>query len=181
MQTESAVRAVLLKDDGLIPNNRRLPLLIYKAALELTENDPAGFVERLLSSHQWGGTWRNGIYSYHHYHSTAHEVLAVYCGSVDVQLGGERGIHESLAKGDVLVIPAGVGHKNLGSSKDFAVVGAYPAGQNWDICYGKASERPRADKNIERVSLPVADPIYGDGGPLMKHWRTTVGTKTPSP
>jgi uncharacterized protein YjlB len=170
MQTQSAVRAVLLKDDGAIPNNPRLPLLIYKDAVELLENDPAGFVEQLLRSHQWGGSWRNGIYSYHHYHSTAHEVLVIYGGSAEVQLGGENGIRESLHSGDVIVIPAGVGHKNLGSSDDFAVVGAYPAGQDWDICYGKPSERPRADKNIERVALPTADPIYGESGPLRQHW-----------
>jgi uncharacterized protein YjlB len=118
------------------------------------------------------GTWRNGIYSYHHYHSTAHEVLGCYRGSAKVQFGGESGIVEELSAGDVVIIPAGVGHKNLGASADFAVVGAYPRGQDYDMNYGKPGERPRADENIARVPLPETDPIFGKDGPLLRHWRT---------
>jgi uncharacterized protein YjlB len=70
----------------------------------------------------------------------------------------------------VVIIPAGVGHKNMGSSSDFRVVGAYPPGQTWDMNYGKPNERPQADKNISRVPLPPADPIYGDNGPLVEFW-----------
>jgi uncharacterized protein YjlB len=165
------VTAHRLKDDGAISNNPRLPLLIYEGALKLPERNAASEIERLLESNQWGGSWRNGIYPYHHYHSTAHEVLIVYGGSATVQLGGEGGITQTIHPGDVLIIPAGVGHKNLGSSDDFEVVGAYPAGQKWDMCYGKPGERPQADKNIARVALPRVDPVYGLKGPLLDHWR----------
>src|SRR5689334_13737434 len=84
------VTALLLRDDGSIPNNPRLPLLIYNHALRLPDAEPAAGIELLLAAHHWGGSWRDGIYPYHHYHSTAHEVLAVYCGSAKVQLGGEK-------------------------------------------------------------------------------------------
>jgi uncharacterized protein YjlB len=161
-----------LKDDGMIPNNQKLPLLTYKAAVELPEAEPAEAIEHLLEKNNWGGSWRNGIYTYHHFHSTAHEVLIVYAGTAKVQLGGERGVIEVLRAGDVLVIPAGVGHKNLGASQDFAIVGAYPQGQQWDMCYGKPGERPEADRNIARVPLPKADPIYGAEGPLIQHWKS---------
>ena len=67
--------------------------------------------------------------------------------------------------GDVVIIPAGVGHKNLAASADFRVIGAYPRGQAWDICYGKPGERPRADQNIARVALPTADPLFGQRRP----------------
>jgi uncharacterized protein YjlB len=167
---EPVVRALLLKDDGSIPNNPRLPLLVYQGALNLPSREPASAIECLLASNHWGGCWRNGIYSYHHYHSTAHEALLVYRGSATVQLGGERGITETIKRGDVLIIPAGVGHKNLGQAGSFEIVGAYPAGQDWDICYGKPGERPRADKNIARVPLPKSDPVYGPNGPLIKEW-----------
>ena len=70
-----------------------------------------------------------------------------------------------------MIIPAGVGHKNLGASQDFAVVGAYPARQHWDMCHGKPGERPKADKNIARVPLPEADPVYGPNGPLVDKWQ----------
>ena len=144
---------------------------MYHHALRLRENDPASAVERILAANSWGGSWRNGIYPYHHYHSTAHEVLVVTCGSARVQLGGEKGITQKIHAGDVVVIPAGVGHKNLGATNDFEIVGGYPKGQDWDMNYGKRTERPRVDQNIARVPLPKMDPIYGGDGPLLDYWR----------
>jgi uncharacterized protein YjlB len=166
----SGVHAHVLADDGVIPNSR-LPLLVYEQAADLGGVDPPAAVEATLRANEWGHGWRNGVFPYHHYHSTAHEVLVVYAGAARVQLGGERGIVTTLNPGDVLIIPAGVGHKNLGASPDFRVVGAYPRGQTWDICYGKPSERPRSDENIARVPVPTADPIFGRQGPLLAHWR----------
>lgn len=160
-----------LKDDGFFPNNERLPLLAYQAALALPRSDPASTVENLFASNGWSGSWRNGIYDFHHYHSTAHEVLGVYCGSAKVQLGGEKGITLTVRRGDVVIIPAGVAHKNQGASSDFRVVGAYPSGTRPDMCYGKAGERPRADERIAGVSLPRMDPVYGAEGPLVELWK----------
>lgn len=165
------VQAHHLKDDGVFPNNERLPLLIYQGALDLENQiNPASAIENLLHSNQWGGAWRNGIYPYHHYHSTAHEVLCVYQGEAKVQLGGEEGVIQAIVPGDVIIIPAGVAHKNLSASGDFRVVGAYPFGQNWDMNYGKLEERPQADENIVSVPLPQADPIFGTDGLLTEHW-----------
>jgi uncharacterized protein YjlB len=164
--------AHFLKDDGTFPNNDKLPLLVYPAALKLPEQDPAAAIEALFATNQWGGAWRNGVYGYHHYHSTAHEVLGVTRGSARLQLGGERGVTLSVSAGDVIILPAGVAHKNLGDSSDFRVVGAYPHGQRWDMNYGRPGERPQADQNIARVPLPHADPVYGATGPLMDRWLT---------
>ena len=160
----------LIKDDGTFPNNGRLPLLAYRGVLGLPADDPARGIEELFHANRWGGSWRNGIFSYHHYHSTAHEALGVYGGSARVQLGGPKGPKFEVQRGDVIVIPAGVAHKNLGSSLDFRVVGAYPAGQRHDMNTGKAGERPRADRNIAGVSLPALDPVFGDAGPLIQLW-----------
>ena len=160
----------LLQDNGRIPNNPRLPLLIYTDALQLPAQDAANICEQVIGSNGWGGSWRNGIYSFHHYHSTAHEVLAVARGTARVHFGGESGPKIDVKPGDVVVIPAGVGHKNLGSSSDLLVVGAYPRGQTWDLCRGAPDERPWAVENIARVPAPTSDPIYGAGGPLLSHW-----------
>ncbi|MBS0000436.1 MAG: hypothetical protein KFF73_15755 [Cyclobacteriaceae bacterium] len=70
-----------------------------------------------------------------------------------------------------MLIPAGVAHKNLGSSADFRVVGAYPEGQSWDMNYGKEWERPTADENIRKVKLPVMDPVFGQEGPVIDQWK----------
>lgn len=167
---EPRVITRLFKDAVTIPNSR-LPVVIYQGALALSKDDPAAAIEALLHANQWGNDWRNGIFTYHHYHSTAHEALFVYSGSAKVQLGGEDGLSETIQAGDVIVIPAGVGHKNLGASSDFHVVGAYPPQQNVDMNYGKSGERPRVDENIARLALPTADPVFGKTGPLLEHWR----------
>lgn len=160
----------VLKDGGDIPNSR-LPVVIYQGALSLPKIDPAAAIEDLIHANDWGNDWRNGIFDYHHYHSTAHEALLVYSGSAKVRLGGEGGVTDTINAGDVIVIPAGVGHKNLGASSDFHVVGAYPPGQNVDMNYGKTGERPRVDQNIARVHLPAMDPLFGKAGPLLDYWR----------
>ena len=159
-----------IEGDGTYPNNSALPLLAYRNAVKLPARDPAAAFEALFRANGWGGSWRNGVYGYHHYHSTAHEVLGVYGGTARVQLGGEAGIVVEVHAGDVVIIPAGVAHKNLGASADFRVVGAYPRGQRPDMNTGREGERPRADRNIARVGLPEADPVYGASGPLVKHW-----------
>ena len=176
MEASAVIRACAplvqpLEDTRAIPNNAKCPLLIYPNALALPRDNPTRMIERLLDDNHWGATWRDSIYPYHHYHSTAHEVLICYRGSAEVQLGGEPGITYIMNIGDVILIPAVTGHKNLHATDDFAVVGGYPEGQNWDMCYGKADERPRADHNIARVPLPKADPIYGADGPVLDYWK----------
>ena len=165
----------ILTDDGTYPNNQRLPLMAYKNAAQLPASDPALIFEKLFHANRWGSSWRNGIFSYHHYHSSAHEVLGVYGGTAQVQFGGEQGPVFSIKAGDVLIIPAGVAHKNLGNSHGFRVVGAYPNGQHPDICYGRAEERPQADRNIEALALPQADPVYGTDGSLFELWKRRYG------
>lgn len=158
------------EDDGSIPNNPNLPFLVYHGALSNNPHDPAS-VKQLLNDHGWGGVWVNGIYSYHHYHSTAHEVLVVTGGSASVKFGGKQGEELQITAGDAVVIPAGVGHCKINSSMGFRVVGAYPNGQNWDLCTGKPGERPQVLENIKAVPLPEADPITGEDGPLLKYWK----------
>ena len=163
-----------LKDDQTFPNNERLPLLVYQSALVLPSKDPASIVEDLFELNGWSGSWRNGVYAFHHYHSIAHEVLGVYSGTAQIQLGGDNGIALTVRCGDVIIIPAGVAHKNLGAAGDFRIVGAYPRGQSPDMCYGKAGERPQTDQNISKVPLPQKDPVYGSGGPILEKWRVLL-------
>jgi uncharacterized protein YjlB len=164
------VLAFQLKDDGAIPNNAELPLLVYEGAFNLPAREPAAAVERVFAANHWTGAWRNGIYRFHHYHSRTHEVLGVFSGSATVQFGGPHGITEALRTGDAVIIPAGVAHKNLGATSNFGVVGAYPDGRQADMNYGKAEERLVADYNIAHVPLPRRDPVYGADGPLFEHW-----------
>ncbi|HRW11095.1 MAG TPA: cupin domain-containing protein, partial [Caldilineaceae bacterium] len=119
--------------------------------------------------HGWQGMWRNGIFDFPHYHSNAHEVLAICRGAATVRFGGERGQTLVVQAGDVALLPAGTGHQRLSPSGDLLVVGAYPPGQVPDLCRGNAAERPQVLTNIQRVPLPERDPVYGtDGGGMPK-------------
>jgi len=163
-------RVRTLGDDGTDPNNETLPVLIYRQAVRRSVRSLAQTVERVFRTNGWTGGWENGIFSYHHYHSTAHEVLGGTGGSATVQLGGPDGWRLDVEVGDVLVLPAGVAHKNLGADRDFQAVGAYPDGQDWDLKRGEPGDRPEADRNIEQVALPSTDPLYGADGPLLEQW-----------
>ena len=77
--------------------------------------------------------------------------------------------------GDVVVIPAGVAHCNLGSSPDLLVVGAYPGGRGPDLNKGTLADHPEARAKLKKVALPEADPVYGADGPLIRHWGAKGG------
>jgi len=119
----------------------------------------------------WQGIWRWSVYGFHHYHSNAHEVLGVVRGNATIRFGGERGQSVQVNPGDMVVIPAGVGHRNEESSRGFSVIGAYPGGQDPDLCRESAGEIGRAARNIAAVPLPESDPLYGEQGPLVDLWR----------
>jgi uncharacterized protein YjlB len=159
-----------IHDDGIFPNSS-LPVILYKSALELPLLNPAGFIITIFKNNSWENSWKNGVFDYHHYHSTAHEVLGVYNGSTKLLLGGDNGIVVEIEAGDVLVLPAGVAHKNISPGNKFKCVGAYPAGQNYAMNYGHPSERPEADYHIKNVPLPMADPVFGEEGPLISLWK----------
>lgn len=168
------VRVQSFGDDGTFPNNPDLPVVLVQNAFRLSaRRDPAHTIEQVFRAHDWRGTWRDGIFSYHHYHSTTHEVLGVSRGAARVQLGGPEGEPFSVEPGDVVVLPAGVAHKNLGADAQFQVVGAYPEGRQWDLKTGEPGDRPQADRNIAEVPRPSEDPVYGPTGPLLEHWGRT--------
>ena len=164
------VREYRFEDDGHIPNNPTLPLLVYVQALAEHERNPSSCKE-LLARNGWGGAWVDGVFPYHHYHSTSHEVLCVVGGEARITFGGPEGETVEVEAGDVVVIPAGVGHCNEGSGGGFSVVGAYPEGQeDYDLRTGAEGERPEVLENIRNVPLPERDPLLGGGGPLLGRW-----------
>lgn len=169
-EKEIEVKPYSFGDDGRIPNNPELPLLVYAQALPDEARDPSSCKE-LLARNGWGGAWVNGVFFYHHYHSNAHEVLAVVGGSASLIFGGPEGETVGVETGDMVVIPAGVGHCNAGSGGGFKIVGAYPRGQeSYDIKTGEPDERPEALENIRGTRLPQADPLFGEEGPLTRRW-----------
>lgn len=158
-----------LKDDILFPNSP-YPALHYKKVLNLAAHNEVKSIMNLFKEHSWINNWEAGIFEYHHYHSNTHEVIGVADGSTELQLGGDNGKILFIEKGDVVVIPAGVAHKNLGAENQVVCVGGYPDGKDYDMNYGKPDERPQADKNIARVPIPITDPVYGKSKGLVQIW-----------
>ena len=165
------VVAHLLAPDGAIPNHPRWPLLVYPGAVTLSGDDPAAIFEELFTRHRWPAAWRNGVHPFHHYHSDGHEALGIYSGEVTVLFGGEAGVTITAGPGDVIVLPAGTGHKKLSSKGPLGVVGAYPEGQRPDTCVPPLARARQNAEAIARVLLPTGDPVFGAGGPLFDYWK----------
>lgn len=159
----------LFRDDGSIPNSKK-PLLIYRNAFKARDKPGAEWLEQKFEENNWTNSWRNGVFDYHHYHSITHEVLGVYSGKALLHLGGEKGEKLEVFAGDIIVVPAGVGHKYLGG-ENFQIVGAYPDGSRYDINTGKEEERLETDKNIAKVPVPKKDPLQGNSGGVPEIWK----------
>lgn len=165
----------MFKDDGVIPNHPHWPLILYRGAVRLPSHlDPAAVFEDLFAMNKWGSSWRNGIYNFVHYHSQIHEVVGIAVGTAKVQFGGNRGKSCILKAGDVAILPAGTGHHCLSSSKDFLVVGAYPASGRYDVCTS-SEDHARALQTIAKTAKPRTDPVHGRDGPLIHAWRPFSG------
>jgi uncharacterized protein YjlB len=158
-----------LNRNSWVPNNQRFPVLIYHNVMVSDGEDAADVLESMLRRNDWPPQWRNGVYSFHHYHSTAHEVLGVANGKARLMLGGPDGQEVSVIAGNVLVLPVGTGHCRLEASPDFLVVGAYPPNQTADLC----REAPTAAMTAQMKGLEaaVSDPVGGPDGWLPKIWR----------
>jgi uncharacterized protein YjlB len=160
------VRPIRLKfsADGYIPNNPNVPLLIYKRAVRLGgKRDPAALLEVIFDANGWGQAWRNGVYGYVHYHPRIHEVLGVARGTATLRLGGNKGRTVKVRAGDVVVIPAGVGHECLKASATFLVVGAYPPVGTYSECRGSYGEYKAALRFVWRSRRWAGNPLIGRG------------------
>ncbi len=165
------IEAIMLADDGAVPNNPALPLIICRNALPQTASTDD--VIELFTANGWRGAWVNGIFPYHHYHARAHEVLANVGAPASVQFGGASGPIIEFPQRAVAMIPAGGGHCRVSEASGLRIVGAYPAGQeDWDLKRADNSgDYARAHAEIASVPLPASDPLGGDSGPLFNHWR----------
>ncbi len=95
-------------------------------------------------------------------------------GSAKVRFGGPAGQVLEVSAGDVVVVPAGVGHCNEGKTIDLLIVGAYPDNTALRALHRVAAIRRSTTRwcgDVAAVKLPAADPVSGAEGPLVQIWR----------
>jgi uncharacterized protein YjlB len=152
--------------------NSPLPVLIYRNVIDTPDPKArADAFEAMFKRHDWPPAWRYHLYDFDHFHSTAHETLGIFRGQARARLGGPNGQDVMLYAGDVLVLPAGVGHASLEADDDFCMVGAYPPGQNPAIERGDSAQLEAAQARVASVAMPESDPV---GGPLKTLWAQTA-------
>ncbi|MGZ5840577.1 MAG: hypothetical protein ACXWJ8_01410 [Xanthobacteraceae bacterium] len=163
----------MFTDDGSVPNNPRLPFVVYRHVIDfIGATDPEPVIEKIFRTNGWGDIWRNGIFPYVHYHSSIHEGMGIARGRAKVRFGGNNGKEIDLAQGDVCILPAGTGHQCVWASPDLMVIGTYPKTGKYDLCRGSKIEHTKALQTIPEVPLPDSDPVFGKQGPLLRLWHT---------
>lgn len=167
--TISCATHLLSEPCGGVPNNA-LPLMLYPGIAAAATGDIADWFEQRFDTNGWPPRWRYPVFTYTHFHSNTHEVLGIYQGSAEIQFGGEAGPVIAVSKGDAVLIPAGVGHKQITASKDFMAVGAYPAGFSPDKCLDQPEKLPETQRNVAEVPLPETDPLFGEEGGINSYW-----------
>ncbi|KIJ64781.1 hypothetical protein HYDPIDRAFT_111380 [Hydnomerulius pinastri MD-312] len=161
----------LIPGFNLVPNTsiQNYPLLVYHGCF------PPSMSASAIESHLKSvgvviPHWRYTMYSTSHFHSTTHEVLCIASGRAKLCFGGEDNpgrVEAEIKKGDVIIMPAGVAHRLLEDlDGGFLMVGSYPTGKNWDMCYGREDEEKKV-KGIKDLGWFTKDPIYGDEGPVL--------------
>jgi uncharacterized protein YjlB len=165
-ETRPEPEVLRLARNGWMPNNETLPVLLFRGAGR-GERDLTDKLEDLVRRHGWMPEWRNGVYPFHHYHSTAHEVLAFSRGEATLILGGEApgGKLITVRAGDIALLPCGTGHYRKTASADFLVSGAYSLGQRWDLL--RTAPDAAAVERMRGLPFPASDPV---GGSLRRHW-----------
>ncbi|KAJ5161600.1 RmlC-like cupin domain-containing protein [Penicillium capsulatum] len=164
------VTSRLIPPWGYIPNTsiQSKPLMIYHGAFNATA---AELTQRLETVGEVMPQWIYTMYSQTHFHSTTNEVLAVVAGRARLCFGGEGNpdrFEPTVRQGDLIIVPAGVGHRLLNDEGDepFKMVGSYPHHKQWDMCYGQPGEEEKVE-GIRSVAWFHRDPLYGDTGPVL--------------
>ena len=106
-----------------------------------------------------------------HYHSTTHEVIGIKSGEVTLILGDSVGKSIAMKAGDLIIIPASVGHYSSINQLAYEAVGGYPNGTEWDMIFNEKDKHEFAMETIRKIPIPQTDPLLGSIGLLFEFWK----------
>lgn len=155
--------------NGRVPNSR-LPLLIYRNVIRWD----VPTMEAVMRQNKWMPCWHahDGMWPRHHFHTEAHEFICVTKGVHTGKFGGHDGIETQMNAGDVVVIPAGVGHRGLQISDDLDLTGGFHEGFCVvDFRMGFPDEYHDLCRKAREIPILDYDPFFGVNGPLARIWR----------
>lgn len=161
---------LFFKDDGITPNSK-LPVIVYRDVLKSVEMKSGTSIRAVFESNNWSNNWADIIMTKNHYHSTTHEVIGINKGQVSLKIGGKYGSIVSIKTGDVILIPAGVGHYSLSNEIFYEAIGGYPNGAEWDMIFDEKDKHVAAVERIRQIPIPKKNPIFGLSGLLFKYWK----------
>jgi uncharacterized protein YjlB len=157
-------RLTLVENDDF-PTRSRKDIIVYRNAVDPDAADCAEQFEALFTENGWRLEWRGRISDAGHFHSRAHEIIAIVKGSTILAFGGGKGKRFFLDAGDAVLVPPGLLHRQAGAwAGGVEAVGAIPEGVEWDLRREPPVDEPDGGK--APVDRPCCDPILGMRGPF---------------
>lgn len=157
-------RLTLVENDDFPPQSRK-DIIVYRNAVDPDDADCAAKFEALFAENGWHLEWRGRISDTGHFHSRAHEVIAIVKESAILAFGGGKGKRVVLDVGDAVLVPPGLLHRQADAwAGGVEAVGAIPEGVEWDLRREPPPNEP--DGGTTPVDRPWCDPILGTRGPF---------------
>ena len=97
-------------------------------------------------------------------------MLGIARGRVTRAVRRRQGLRHHLGRGDVVVLPAGTGHRRIRASRDLFVVAPIPPAAAMTNRGRKRRTMRAGSAAIAKVKLPPKDPVYGAEGALGRLW-----------
>ncbi|WP_092875488.1 hypothetical protein [Izhakiella capsodis] len=170
---------LLSQPDNGVPNNVQFPLICYPQAAPRDNTNLVVWFEACFSTNQWLPCGRYPLHPYTHFHPNTHEVLGICAGWAELLFGGDNGRMMTVHAGDAVLIPAGVGHKQVAASDDFFAVVAYPCGVQPETQRDDKALLSLALEAVKQVAMPQTDPLLGDEGGLVEIWHPLTRAGNP--